>query len=100
MALLQEKFKRREMGLEEIIETANVMSQYNMGSIGFSGLMTAAAKFMKGVTEESFREFGEELYQKHIAKKVYPESREIIRAHQAKGHTVAIVSSATIIVMW
>ncbi|MFZ1565871.1 HAD-IB family hydrolase [Sphingorhabdus sp.] len=96
MALLQEKFKRREMGLEEIIETANVMSQYNMGSIGFSGLMTAAAKFMKGVTEESFREFGEELYQKHIAKKVYPESREIIRAHQAKGHTVAIVSSATI----
>jgi putative phosphoserine phosphatase / 1-acylglycerol-3-phosphate O-acyltransferase len=96
MSLLQEKFKRREMGLEEIIETANVMSQYSMGSIGFSGLMTGAAKFMKGMTEESFREFGEELYQKYIAKKVYPETREIIRAHQAKGHTVAIISSATI----
>lgn len=96
MALLQEKFKRREMGLEEIIETANVLSQYNIGNIGFSGLMTGAAKFMKGVTEESFREFGEELYQKYIAKKVYPESREIIRAHQAKGHRVAIISSATI----
>ena len=96
MSVLQEKFKRREMGLEEIIETANVMSQYSMGSIGFSGLMTGAAKFMKGMTEESFREFGEELYQKYIAKKVYPETREIIRAHQAKGHTVAIISSATI----
>ena len=95
-ALLQEKFKRREMGLEEIIETANVMSQYTMGSIGFSGLMTGAAKFMKGVSEDSFRAFGEELYVKHIARKVYPETREIIRAHQAKGHTVAIVSSATI----
>jgi putative phosphoserine phosphatase/1-acylglycerol-3-phosphate O-acyltransferase len=95
-ALLQEKFKRREMGLEEIIETANVMTQYSMGGISFSGLMTAAAKFMRGMSEESFREFGEELYKKHIARKVYPETRAIIRAHQAKGHTVAIVSSATV----
>lgn len=95
-ALLQEKFKRREMSVDEIVETANVMSQYSMGGMGFSGLMTAAAKFMKGVTEDSFTQFGEELYQKHIARKVYPETRAIIRAHQTKGHTVAIVSSATI----
>ena len=95
-ALLQEKFKRREMSVEEILETANVMSQYSMGGIGFSGLMIAAAKFMKGVTEESFTQFGEELYEKHIARKVYPETRAIINAHQAKGHIVAIVSSATI----
>ena len=95
-ALLIEKFKRREMSVEEILETANVISQYSMGGIGFSGLMTAAAKFMKGVTEESFTQFGEELYQKHIARKVYPETRAIIQAHQAKGHTVAIISSATV----
>lgn len=95
-ALLQEKFKRREMSVEEILETANVMSQYSMGGLGFSGLMTAAAKFMKGVSEESFTQFGEELYEKHIARKVYPETRAIIQAHQAKGHTVAIISSATI----
>jgi putative phosphoserine phosphatase/1-acylglycerol-3-phosphate O-acyltransferase len=96
MSLLQEKFKRREMGLEEIIETANVMAQYNMGGMSFSGLMTSAARFMKGMSEESFREFGEELYAKYIARKVYPEARAIIQAHQAKGHTVAIISSATI----
>jgi putative phosphoserine phosphatase/1-acylglycerol-3-phosphate O-acyltransferase len=95
-ALLQEKFKRREMSVEEIIETANVMSQYSLGGMSFSGLMTAAAKFMKGVTEESFRQFGEELYEKHIARKVYPETRAIIQAHLALGHTVAIISSATI----
>lgn len=96
MSLLQEKFKRREMGLEEIIETANVMAQYNMGGMSFSGLMTSAARFMKGMSEENFREFGEELYEKYIARKVYPEARAIIKAHQAKGHTVAIVSSATV----
>ncbi|WP_243457156.1 HAD-IB family hydrolase [Parasphingorhabdus cellanae] len=95
-AMLWEKIKRREMTAEELVETANVMAQYSMGSMGFSGLMMAASKFMKGVTEDSYFEFGEELYQKHIARKVYPESRDLIEAHIAKGHTVAIVSSATI----
>ena len=64
--------------------------------MGFSGLMTGAAKFMKGVTEESYFEFGEELYEKYIARKVYPEARALIEAHRAKGHTIAIISSATI----
>src|SRR3546814_4027842 len=94
--MLREKFQRREMSVEEIAETANVLAQHSLGSIGFSGLMTGAAKFMKGVEEESFIEFGEELYKKHIARKIYPETRAIIEAHQAKGHRVAIISSATI----
>ncbi len=95
-AMLQEKIKRREMTAEELVQTVNVIAQYSTGNMGFSGLMSGAAKFMKGVTEESYFEFGEELYEKHIAKKVYPEARALIEAHQAKGHTVAIVSSATI----
>src|SRR3546814_11054633 len=94
--MLREKFQRREMSVEEIAETANVLAQHSLGSIGFSGLMTGAAKFMKGVDEQSFVEFGEELYKKHIARKIYPEARAIIQAHQAKGPPVANLSSATI----
>jgi putative phosphoserine phosphatase/1-acylglycerol-3-phosphate O-acyltransferase len=95
-AMLWEKIKRREMTAEEVVETINVMAQYSTGNMGFSGLMTGAAKFMKGVTEASYFEFGEELYEKYIARKVYPEARALIEAHRAKGHTIAIVSSATI----
>ncbi|WP_417621512.1 HAD-IB family hydrolase [Parasphingorhabdus sp.] len=95
-AMLWEKVKRLEMTAEEVVETINVMAQYSTGNMGFSGLMTGAAKFMKGVTEDSYFEFGEELYEKHIARKVYPEARALIEAHRAKGHTIAIVSSATI----
>ncbi len=95
-AMLREKLQRREMSVEEIAETANVIAQHSLGAIGFSGLMSGAAKFMKGVEEESFVQFGEELYKKHIARKIYPETRAIIEAHQAKGHRVAIISSATI----
>ena len=67
-AMLWEKIKRREMTAEEVVETVNVMAQYSTGAMGFSGLMTGAAKFMKGVTEDSYFEFGEELYEKHIAR--------------------------------
>ncbi len=95
-AMLWEKIKRCEMTAEEVVETVNVIAQYSSGNMGFSGLMSGAAKFMKGVTEESYFEFGEELYEKYLARKVYPEARALIEAHQAKGHTVAIVSSATI----
>ncbi len=48
------------------------------------------------IAETGFVQFGEELYKKHIARKIYPETRAIIEAHQAKGHRVAIISSATI----
>src|SRR3546814_9830992 len=94
--MLLEKFQRREMSVEEIAETAQVIAQHSLGAIGFSGLMTAAAKFMKGVEEDSFTAFGEELYKKHIARKIYPETRAIIEAHPATGHRVAIISSATL----
>ncbi len=36
-----------------------------------------------------------QLYTKQIARLIYPESRALVAAHQAKGHTVAIISSAT-----
>jgi putative phosphoserine phosphatase / 1-acylglycerol-3-phosphate O-acyltransferase len=94
-AVLQQKFTRGEMSAEEAIGTATAMVQYWRGQVGFSGLMTAAARFMQGISEASFVQFGEELFEKHIARRIYPEARAIIKAHQAKGHTVAIVSSAT-----
>lgn len=94
-AMLVEKFKRRQMSLEEVYETGNTIAQYSMGQIGFSGLMSAGARFMKGISEESYERFGEELYDKHISRKIYPEARALVEAHLAKGHTVAIISSAT-----
>ncbi|MDH5273407.1 MAG: HAD-IB family hydrolase [Gammaproteobacteria bacterium] len=94
--VLQEKFRRGQMSLEEMVGTTAALTQYWRGKLGFAGLMAVGAKYMKGVREEDLAELGEELYEKRIAGRIYPETREIIRAHQAKGHTVAIVSSATV----
>ena len=84
------------MSAEEVLVTLDAMARYGTGRIGFSGLMETGARFMKGVPEQQFVSLGESLFEKHLARRIYPEARDIIRAHQAKGHTVAIVSSATI----
>lgn len=94
-AMIREQVRRGDLSPREFMELATAMTSFGLGNVGFSAMMIASAQFMRGVSEASYREFGEELYQGHLAKLIYPESRALIEAHQRKGHTVAIISSAT-----
>ena len=92
---LKEQIRRGDISPQEFIEVLSAVAQFSLGGLGFSGLMTTAARFMRGVREEDYIAFGEELYEQQIARRVYPESRALVQAHMDKGHTVAIISSAT-----
>jgi len=94
VAFIREQVKRGDLSPREFMELAGAMTSFGMGNIGFSAMMVASAQFMRGISEESYIEFGEELYRKSIARLIYPESRALIEAHQRKGHTVGIISSA------
>ncbi len=95
VAFIREQIKRGDLAPREFMELAAAMTSFGMGNMGFSAMMVATSQFMRGVSEKSYIEFGEELYVKHLAKLIYPESRALIKAHLAKGHTVAVISSAT-----
>ncbi|QFU77285.1 HAD-IB family hydrolase [Halioglobus maricola] len=92
---IREQVRRGDLSPREFVELASAMTSFGMGSLGFSGMMAVNAQFMRGIEEDSYYEVGEELYRKQIARKVYPESRALIEAHIARGHTVSIISSAT-----
>ena len=92
---LKEQLRRGQLSPQAFTELTSALLSFSIGKLGFSGLMTASAAILRGVSEESYCDFGEELYQKHIARMIYPESRALIDAHLAKGHTIALVSSAT-----
>jgi putative phosphoserine phosphatase/1-acylglycerol-3-phosphate O-acyltransferase len=94
-AFIKEQVLRAEMSPRELTELIAAMTSYGLGRLGFSGLMVAAAKMLRGVSEDSYAEFGEEVYREHLARQIYPESRALVEAHLEKGHTVAIISSAT-----
>jgi putative phosphoserine phosphatase/1-acylglycerol-3-phosphate O-acyltransferase len=92
---LKEQIRRGDISPQEFLEVLSAVAQFSLGGLGFSGLMTTAARFMRGVREADYIAFGEELYEQQIARRVYPESRALVQAHMDKGHTVAIISSAT-----
>jgi putative phosphoserine phosphatase/1-acylglycerol-3-phosphate O-acyltransferase len=94
-AFIREQVRRGDLSPREFVELMRAMSSFGLGNLGFSGMMAINAQFMRGIDEETYIEVGEKLYQKEIARLIYPESRRLVEAHQAKGHTVAIISSAT-----
>ncbi len=94
-AFFEEQLKRGHMSPRDVVELVTVIASYGIGVLGYPALMLAASQFLRGVREASYAAFGEEVFRSHIASQIYPETRALVETHLRKGHTVAIVSSAT-----
>ena len=84
-----------KMSTREVVAQFSGVMVYAIGNKNFAGLAAVSAKGVKGTKEQVFIEVGEEVYYKFLANEIYPESRALVDAHLAKGHTVAIISAAT-----
>lgn len=69
-------------------------TRFQLGGVGFSGFVAESLAALKGMAERELIEMGERLFSEQLATAIYPESRALVQAHQRKGHTVAVVSSA------
>jgi putative phosphoserine phosphatase/1-acylglycerol-3-phosphate O-acyltransferase len=92
---IREQLRRGDISLRDLLELSSAMSRFGLGRMGFSAMMAITTQFMRGIEESTYHELGQALFQSQIARLIYPESRRLIEAHLARGHTVAIVSSAT-----
>ena len=99
-AFIREQIRRGDLSPGEFAELMSAMTNFGLGNLGFSGMMMVNAQFMRGIEEQAYQELGEQLYRSQIARLVYPESRALVDAHLAKGHTVAIISSASRSRLW
>ncbi len=84
-----------KMSAQEVVSQFGGVLVYAMGNGNFAGLAATSARGVQGTKEQVFIEVGEEVYTKHLAQAIYPESRALVSAHLAQGHTVAIISAAT-----
>ncbi len=94
-SFVRERFVTGRMSPQELGTTFYGALSFALGRTGFSALMSATTAAYRGLAESMLEEVGEEVFVKHLAKQIYPESRALVEAHQEAGHTVAIVSSAT-----
>lgn len=94
-SFLSEQIRKGEYSPLEVIELVSSMTLFLRKQLDFSSMMSANAELQTGKSVADYKQFAEDLFESHIAKIIYPESRAIIREHIRKGHTVAIISSAT-----
>ncbi len=95
VTFVQAQVRRGDLSVADFLELLGAATSFGLGSMGFSALMVATSQFLRGISEDSYIELGEALFQTRIARLVYPESRALVQAHLRRGHTVAMVSSAT-----
>jgi len=94
-AFLLDDFVRGHLGLGELASTLAAATRFRLGQIGFSGFMTRTVARLTGRAEDEFQATAESIFRDRLASEIYPESRALVAAHRRRGHTVAIVSSAT-----
>ncbi len=94
-SFLRERVSAGHVSPRELAGTFYGALAFGLGRTGFSGFMAAMTAAYRGLEESVLEEIGEETFVKHLARQIYPESRALVEAHQAAGHTVAIISAAT-----
>jgi putative phosphoserine phosphatase/1-acylglycerol-3-phosphate O-acyltransferase len=78
-----------------LLQTLLTAARFQLGQVGFSSFVKGTAGMLRGRTEAEAEEVAERIFADVLAGDVYPESRALVQAHLRKGHTLAIVSSAT-----
>lgn len=92
--LTRERVRSRDMGIGELFGMIQAGLNHQLGRIEFEQLITKASSALRGRSISDLDEIGERLFVQKIAGRIYPEMREVVRAHQARGHTVVLSSSA------
>jgi putative phosphoserine phosphatase/1-acylglycerol-3-phosphate O-acyltransferase len=92
--LTQERLRRRDMGVGELLSMVQAGLNHTLGRIEFEDLIGKASSALAGRLLTDLDEIGERLFAQRIESRIYPEMRELVRAHVARGHTVVLSSSA------
>jgi putative phosphoserine phosphatase/1-acylglycerol-3-phosphate O-acyltransferase len=94
VVLTRERLRRRDISVGELISMVQAGLNHQLGRIEFEELISKASSALRGRPLSDLEEIGERLFAQKIESRIYPEMRELVRAHLARGHTVVLSSSA------
>lgn len=89
-----DRIRRGQARAGEVFGVLEASLRYKLGRMQFERLLVRAAGYLRGESLTDLDDIGERLYAEQVAHRVYPQMREIVAAHQARGHTVVLSSSA------
>ncbi len=94
-AFLREAITSGRLRAAELAGMALAIARFQLGRLGFSAFVAGTAAWLRGREEAEIEAAAERLFAQALAGDVYAEGRALVRAHRRKGHTVALVTSAT-----
>ncbi|PXX11262.1 HAD family hydrolase [Mycolicibacterium moriokaense] len=89
-----DRIRRRQARIGEVLGVIEASMRYRFGRMRFEHLMTRAAGYLQGESLAELDELGERLFVERVSSRVFPYMHEVVRAHQQRGHTVVLSSSA------
>src|SRR6201992_1585552 len=92
--LTQERLRRRDIGVGQLLSMVQAGLNHRLGRLEFEDLIGKASTALAGRLLTDLDEIGERLFVQRIESRIYPERRELVRAHVARGHTVVLSASA------
>ena len=92
--MTQDRLRRRQMSVGEFIGMVQAGLNHQLGRSEFEDLIGKGARMLRGSSLADIDELAERLFEQKIVGRIYPEMRELVRAHMAHGHTVVLSSSA------
>ncbi|MBW2499838.1 MAG: HAD-IB family hydrolase [Deltaproteobacteria bacterium] len=95
MAFMKDRFAEDGLSLGEMAKAVAGTFRFGMKRTSFPSFLEETSTDLVGLTRQELQERGERVFARHLITDIYPESRALVEAHQRRGHTVAIVSSAT-----
>ncbi|AYE99358.1 HAD-IB family hydrolase (plasmid) [Mycobacterium paragordonae] len=94
-ALMAHRARNFELGPDEFVRTMLAALGGPLDEAAFKELMLQGIRGWVGRTEDELMELGQELFANDIAGALFHGTWRLVRAHQNKGHTVVIATSAT-----
>ena len=89
-----DRIRRRQARIGEVLGVIEASMRYRFGRVQFARLLDRAAGYLRGESLAELDAIGERLFVERVASWVFPDMHEIVRAHQQRGHTVVLSSSA------
>ncbi|KKW64512.1 HAD-IB family hydrolase/lysophospholipid acyltransferase family protein [Mycolicibacterium elephantis] len=94
VVMTRDRLRHRQMSVGEFIGMVQAGLNHQLGRSEFEDLIGKGARMLRGNSLADIDELAERLFVQKIVGRIYPEMRELVRAHMARGHTVVLSSSA------
>ena len=95
VGFMKDKLANEGLSLANLREAAVGTFRFGTKQTSFPSFLEETSTNLVGLSEQELLEQGERVFAKYLVTDIYPESRALVEAHQRRGHSVAIVSSAT-----